>query len=75
MIEAPLHPRRVESTLLWLRRDGVKLLDTQQYETLVSALKLIRKGQRNVGLSAEVADVGSHVLGVLDYVKKGLTRR
>jgi len=46
----------------------------EHYETLVSALKLIRKGQRGVGLSPEIADVGSHVIGVLDYVKKGLSR-
>jgi hypothetical protein len=75
MTEAPLHPRRIESTLLWLRREGLRQLPTEHYETLVSTLKLIRKGQRSVGLSPDVADVGHHMMGLWDYVKKGLPRR
>ncbi len=74
MTDAPLHPRRVEETLAWLRRERPVAVQGDHFETLVSALKLIRKGQRGIGLSADIADAGSHVIGLLDYVKKGLPR-
>jgi hypothetical protein len=72
--DAPLHPRRIEETLEWLRRERPENLLGDHYETLVSALKLLRKTQRTVGLTTDVADLGRHVLGVLDYVKRGLPR-
>lgn len=57
--DAPLHPRRIEETLDWLRRERPAVLQGEHYETIVSVLKLVRKGQRATGLSAEIVDMGS----------------
>lgn len=76
--DAPLHPRRIQDALEWLaERDPNFIHDVgmDAVESAQAALKMIQKAQRATGLTPEVADVGSHVLGVLDYVKKGLTRK
>lgn len=77
MSEAPLHPRRIQATLDWLGDGGPddSNMPDEVYQTLRAALKLLQKAQAATGLTPEVADVGSHVLGVLDYVKRGLTRK
>jgi hypothetical protein len=77
--EAPLHPRRLAAALKWLKEGGSAIDDCaippEHHETIKLSLKLILNSQRRVGLTPEAADIGSHVLGVVDYVKKALTRK
>lgn len=72
--EAPLHPRRIAVALRTLeleRKHDEKVFDSEVAETFEAALKLIQKTQRATGLTPEIADVGAHMLGMVDYVKKG----
>lgn len=79
--EAPLHPRRIADTIEALtlataaNHEEGEILTQDQYETCLHGLRMLRKAQKATGLTPEVADVGSHVLGVLDYVKKALVRK
>jgi hypothetical protein len=75
-MDAPLHPRRIKAALHWLAdEDYASRIEGQTLETCLAALKLVSKGQQATGLTPEVADLGKNVLGVLDYVKKGITGR
>lgn len=79
MSEAPLHPRRLAAALQWLTEGGSAIDDCvippEHRESIKTALKLVLSSQQRVGLTPEVADVGSHLIGVFDYVKRGLTRK
>lgn len=78
MSEAPLHPRRVAAAIERVNdhdlRGWVDIPGDVQ-ETCLAALKMVQKAQRAAGLTPEVADVGSHVLGVVDYVRSAFLRK
>jgi hypothetical protein len=79
MTEAPLHPRRIQAALEWLEDETAfecgQNGGTDQRETCLAALTLLQKTQRATGLTPEIADVGAHMLGMVDYVKKGFLRK
>lgn len=78
MSEAPLHPRRIAAALKCVSDNGLTGavdIPTDVQETCLAALKMLHKAQRAAGLTPEVADVGSHVLGVVDYVRSALLRK
>jgi len=64
MVSKPaLHPDSIEATLAWLRETDMPEVHRA---TCISALKLVKKTQRTVGLTAARVDVA---IGVKDLVE------
>jgi hypothetical protein len=63
-----LHPDSIEAALIWLR-SGADMPEPHR-SACISALKLIKKSQRTVGLTAARVDVAIGVKDLVESMKR-----